>query len=183
MIMAIKMMKEISLSKTYCNMNLLLFGSVFLFFSSIVVYSIYGAIAAKNAQTAGIAICIAIMCLWGAWGMFAEVVPFVLFYCLRVNLLDDKLILSIGDRERQIPIGKDTNVIHCMTGLLIIWRSESGNNMLLLNKSLLLHHWMELRSYFQSKANFISSKEDREKILKSLRINVHNPFKYIKWPA
>jgi len=164
-------------------MNLLLFGSVFLFLCFLVVYCIYGTIVAKDAETVGSAFFIAIMCLWAAWSMFAEIVPFVRFYCFRINPLDDKLILSMGDRECQIPIGKDTNVIYCMTGLLIIWRSENGNNILLLNKSLLLHHWMGLRSYFQSNTNFISSKEDKKRLLKLLRINVHNPFKYMKWPV
>jgi hypothetical protein len=178
-----KMMKEISLSKTYCIMNLLFGGGIFLFMFCIGAYSPYVIITAKDTQTAWSAIFIGIICLWVAYGIFTELVSFVRFYCLRVNLLDDKLILSTGGRECQIPIGKGTDVMWCMNGLLIIWRSENGDNMLLLKRSLLLHHWMELRSYFQSNANFISSKEDKKKILKLLRINVHNPFKYIKWPA
>jgi len=178
-----KMMKEISLSKTYCNMNLLFGGGIFLFMFSVGVYSVYGSITAKDTQTAWSAIFIAIICLWVAYGIFTELVSFVRFYCLRVNLLDDKLILSTGDRECQIPIGKDTDVMWCMNGLLIIWRSENGNNMLLLKRSLLLYHWIGLRSYFQSNANFISSKEDKKKLLKLLHINLRNPFKYIKWPA
>jgi hypothetical protein len=178
-----KMMKEISFSKTYCIVNLLGLGCVFLINCFLVVYSVYVAIVAKNAKTVGLGF-MAIVFLLAARSFFTDIVCFVRFFGLRINPLDDRLILSMGDKECHIPIGKDTNVMYCMFGWLITWKSGNSNNVLLLRKLLFSQaHWRELRSYFQSNANYIASKEDKKKLLKLLRINVHNPFKYIKWPA
>lgn len=178
------MMKEINLSKTYCTVMLLCYGCIFLIDCFLVVYFIYEAIVIKNAQAVGIRLFIVIIFLLAAKSFFTDIVCFVRFYGLRINPLDDKLILSMGDRECHIPIGKDTNVMYCMFGWLITWQSEKGNNTLLLRNHLFsVPHWMELRSYFQTNANYISSKEDKKKLLKLLCINVHNPFKYMKWPA
>lgn len=176
-------MKEIRFSKIYCNTYLLFHGCAFVLEIFLAVYFLYRVTIAKNIPAILFGFFMTTIFLLTAKAVFTDIVFFVRFYGLGVSLLDDKLILSMDNRECQIPIGKDVNVMYCMVGWLIIWPSGDKNKMILLRKGFFLEKSRrELRQYFEINMNYISAKEEKKKTLKSFHVNVFNPLKYIKWP-
>lgn len=176
-------MKKLKFSKTYCNAYLFFYGSVFTLVTFLAGYFLYNVTIAENMKSILVEFFMAVAFLLTAKSMFTTIVFFVRFYDLEVSLLDDKLILSADNKECRIPIGKDVNVIGCMMGLLIIWSFGDKNEMILLRKEFFGKSYLELRQYFELNTNYIATKEEKKKTLKSLRVNVFNPFKYIQWPS
>jgi len=183
-------MKEIGFNKTYYNIYLLLYSCVFVLECFLVVYFAYFAIRAivniysiKNVLIMLSGFFMSIMFLLTAKSIFTDITAFLRFYGLKIRMLNNKLILYTDIKKCEIPLSKDVDVIFCMMGWLIIWRSENGHVVILIRKSLLGRYCPELLSYFQSNTNYVSSKEGKKKLLKLLQINTFNPLRYIKWPS
>jgi hypothetical protein len=207
-------MKEINLSKTYCNKCLFSYGFLFCLCSSGVVYSLYFVVRTLANHTNDnifIEISFLIMCPFLAKSSFEKIITFLRFHNLRIEILRDKLILRTDTKECEIPMTKDTTVVCCMDGWLIVWPYKKSDGIILLPRALLEDTFIELciyfrentyyipsesiipdtkgvshsddRDYYQPNADYDAAYKEERKLLKSLKINRWIPLKYINWPA
>lgn len=174
-------MKEINYSTFYCNAYLIFYACHVILFAFLTGYFVYGLTIAQSAQGILLGVFMPPIFLLAAKSGFTELVCFVRFYGLTIKPLDDVLILATDNRECPIPIGENVDVVYCMTGWLIIWPYGDGKDMILLRKSILGKSSRELRDYFREKMNYVSGQE-KNRILKSMKIATYNPVKYLKWP-
>ena len=138
-------MNEIKFSRFYCNFYLIFYGCLVILHAFLTAYFVYSLTIAKNAPAILLGLFLIIVFVLAARSEFIDIVCFVRFCNLTVEPLDDKLILGIDDRECQIPIGKNVDVVYCMMGWLIIWPSGHGNDMILLRKRFLGNSCRQLR--------------------------------------
>jgi hypothetical protein len=201
--------KEINLNKRDCIAGIITYG----------IFSVFGIIFLVGAATEykepfvktlillvlGIALLILIQ-------IFLEcLVSFLRFYNLRIEILRDKLILRTDTKECEIPMTKDTTVVCCMDGWLILWPSKKSDGIILLPRFLLGNDFLELCFYFRENTHYIPSRgiiertkgiiehtsdldyyqpnadyeaaeEEKNELLRSLKIHGWK-LKYIKWPA
>jgi hypothetical protein len=149
----------------------------------LIVYFIHSLTTAKDSRTIMLGSIMPVFCLLIVKSAFIDVMFYVRFYGLRIKPLDDKMILIIHDKECLIPTSKDVSIINCMRGWLIIWPSGTKRKMILIRKDYFgTTRRQELDKYFELNMNYIASKKEKKRLLKSLHINVFNPLKYIKWP-
>lgn len=202
-------MKEINLNKRDCIAGIITWG----------IFSVFGVIFLVGAATEykepfiktlillvlGIVLLILIQ-------IFLEcLVSFLRFYNLRIEILRDKLILRTDTKECEIPMTKDTTVVCCMKGWLIVWPYKKSDGIILLPRYLLGNDFLELCSYFrenthyipsqeiiettkgvevlpsdldyyQPNANYEAAEEEKNELLRSLKIHGWK-LKYTKWPA
>jgi hypothetical protein len=134
-----------------------------------------------------------------------------------INLFGDEIIVQTDAEDYGIPMNKDTNVLFFMNGWLISWRSKKGQRIFLIprelagdqdqflemifyfrektnyipSKGIVSSHYKlpgyNLLDYYQPDADYIAAKEEKNKILKSLKINpfwqftmFYNRLKYMK---
>lgn len=156
-------MKEIYLSKTYCNKCLFSYGFLFCLCSSGVVYSLYFVVrtlANHNNDNIFVEICFLIMCPFFVKSHFETIISFLRFYNLRIEILRDKLILRTDTKECEIPMNKDTIVVclACsMDGWLIVWPSKKSDSIILLPRALLGDTFIQLCIYFRENTHYIPS--------------------------
>ncbi len=183
-----KMNREISLNKTRYILYSIVYGYVFILALSLTIYFVFFIIRVIRTtdNTPKLVLgtlfgCLMIIIfLLLSKTMLVELVSFIKLYGLKFILLKDSLIISKNGQEYCIN-KKDSKVLYCMMGWLIIWPSGKNNNVLLLRKGFLGGYGRELSLYFKSNMNYISAKEKKKELLKSLHVNVFNPLKYIKW--
>jgi hypothetical protein len=208
-------MKEINLDKSRCIGGIVIFGGLFLFLVvGLIKLGIYNnEPIGKGLMEIVFWMGLLLFTLWVIKYFLEYLISFLRFYDLRIEILRDKLILRTDTKECEIPMTKDTTVVCCMNGWLIVWPSKKGNDIILLPKVLLLDDFLELCFYFQENTHYIPSQsiiqstrfgnplkpysldyyqpnvdyavayKEEKKLLKSLKINRWIPLKYIKWPA
>jgi hypothetical protein len=167
-------MKEISLSKNYCNKCLFSYGCLFCFCSSFAVCCLYFVVRTLTNYTNDnifVEICCLIMYPFFAKLFLEKIITFLRFYNLRIEILRDKLVLRTDTKECEIPMTEDTTVVCCMDGWLIVWPSKKSDGIILLPKVLLLDDFLELCFYFQENTHYIPS----QSIIQSTRFG--NPLK------
>lgn len=184
-----KVKKEIEISKVYCVFFSVVYGSLL---GLGLVLSIYFAfLTIKVAKTAenipkgflGVVFgsLMSIVFLLLAKSMLVEFLSCIRLCGLRIRLLDDGLRISKNSQEYFID-KENSKILYCMMGWLIVWPLEA-DHVLLLRKSVLLWNCKILVPYFRETMNYISMREEKKKILKSMNITTYNPLKYVKWPV
>lgn len=202
-------MKEINLNKRDCIAGIVLFGG----FSVFLVYLIItGYIGDKELFKKMLMLSfLGIFLLLSTQIFFEFLLSFLRFYNLRIEILRDKLILRTDTKECEIPMTKDTTVVCCMKGWLIVWPYKKSDGIILLPRFLLGNNFLELCFYFRENTHYIPSQEiiervkgvpvlscdldyyqpnadyeaaeeEKNELLRSLKIHGWK-LKYIKWPA
>ena len=155
-------MREINLDKSRCIGGIVLFGGLFLFLVvALIKIGIYDKEPIGKGLM-GIVFWIGLLLCFTFWlikSFFEYLIPFLRFYNLRIEMLKDKLILRTDTKECEIPMTKDTIVVCCMDGWLIVWPSKKGNGIILLMRNLLGDNFLELCFYFQENVNYIPSQD------------------------
>ena len=95
--------------------------------------------------------------LWLIKSFFEYLITFLRFYNLRIEILRDKLILRTDTKECEIPMTKDTIVVCCMDGWLILWPSKKSDGIILLTRCLLGDDFLEWCFYFRENTHYIPS--------------------------
>jgi hypothetical protein len=206
-------MREINLDKSRCILGIVVFGGLSLFFGvALIKVGIYDKDESFGKNLMFIVLAIG-MLWWSIKSFFEYLISFLRFYNLRMEILRNKLILRTDTKECEIPMTKDTTVVCCMDGWLILWPSKENQGIILLKRCLLGDNFLELCFYFQENTHYIPSQDiilryrsplplepysldyyqpnadyaaaekEKKKLLKSLKINTWIPLKYIKWPA
>ena len=113
---------------------------------------------------------------------FTELVSILRFYGSSMKIENDSLIIYTDRKKCEIPLNKDVNVMFCMMGWLIMWRSENSDKALLIRNILLGSRYLKLEPSFKLKTNYIISSKEKKEVLKDFQISRVRPLKYIKWP-
>jgi hypothetical protein len=202
-------MREININKRDCIAGIVLFGGFSVFWAYLIIT---GYIGDKELFKKMLWLSLLGIFLLLSIKIFLEcLVSFLRFYNLRIEILRDKLILRTDTKECEIPMTKDTTVVCCMDGWLIVWPSQISNGKILLSRFLLGNDFLELCFYFRENTHYIPSlgiidrvkgviehtsdldyyqpnadyeaaEEEKNELLRSLKIHGWR-LKYIRWPA
>ena len=122
-------MREINLDKSRCILGIVVFGGLFLFLGvALIKIGIY------DKEPIGKGLMVIVLgisfLLWLIKSFFEYLITFLRFYNLRIEILRDKLILRTDTKECEIPMTKDTTVVCCMDGWLIVWPSKKSDGII-----------------------------------------------------
>ncbi|MGB7581969.1 MAG: hypothetical protein WBL85_05920 [Sedimentisphaerales bacterium] len=167
-------MREINLDKSRCIGGIVLFGGFSLFWGfALIMLGIYDKDEPFDKKLIGIVFGIGLL-LWLIKSFFEYLITFLRFYNLRIEILRDKLILRTDTKECEIPMTKDTIVVCCMDGWLILWPSKKSDGIILLPRFLLGDDFLELCFYFQENTHYIPSQDIRPPYRSPLPLGLFN---------
>ena len=149
-------MREINVDTSRCSSGIFVFGGLFLFCAFFLIMVVIKDNESFSTTLMGIVSGIGLL-LWLIKSFFEYLITFLRFNNLRIEILRGKLILRTDTKECEIPMTKDTNLVYCMDGWLIVWPSKKSDGIILLPRCLLGDDFLEWCSYFRENTHYIPS--------------------------
>ena len=180
---------KITISKSYCVTLACIHAILLAICHLLALYIVFKSIEfSKTTEIIQLKLCSYVCALFSVCALalcsrfiLADFISCINLCIMKIELREDGMQISRKARSYFVNL-TTSKALRSMSGWLITW-PEDGKHQLLLRKNFLLWHFKDIDLYIRKNMNVLSEHSEKKKFLKSMRINVYSPWKYVKWPG